>query len=672
MKAFELYFNPKSKKNLVFETFCFEPETAREKELGSLYLAGLITGADPNNEGLIGELATLIKTGYYQQADVSAENAFKTILKEANDMLSSITLRDPSFSVNFFALNSKGDELNFSQFGEKINTVFYQNGKLAKAGSGRSAGSASFKNIISGEIKPKDCIIVLSEDIFRFLLEKNILEKIASAENFQKAERVISKFKKETSSLSGFCLILYPEEASSPQKIVPQFGRTNKGLPSIPSIFRPIFKLNFDFLPLSLSKFSLGRAEKADLKNIPAGKPKPINAMILYGRTKEFLERLKSSCKKTPGWLWTQRKNFLSVVLLVLILLAGSFMSQAENKKKLDTALKEINQVEQKMVRADSLLSQKKTQEADILLQEALDQISLKIGKSKTANKEAEQLKSNIEERLFSINKFEKNSQFETLYEFPAGKGNLIPGNMVYQNDNFYLFNQLSGKLSVYNSQEKSYQYFSYPENISFADVFGKDQIIFLDSKNQLVLFRGKEFQDLGPISMPYEETFLESFKIFKNNLYFLSYDSAEKSPQKEIFKYDYLENFKWDGPKIWLDNASKEAVSIGIDGMVWVLNDNNSIKSYYSGLFQNEIRIDIFPRPQAISKILSPSISSYLYLLEPSQKRIIVLDKNGELIKQFQNDQWSGLLDFAVSPDGKTAYLLKSSSILKVPLNYK
>jgi len=676
MKAFELYFNPKSKKDLAFETFCFEPETAREKELGSLYLAGLITGADPSNEDLLGELATLIKTGYYQQTEADAENALKEILKQANDLLSSLVSKDPSSSINFFALSSKGNEINFSQFGGKINTVFYQNGKLAEAGNGRVAGNASFKNTISGKIEPKDCVLILSEDIFKFLLKKNILEKIASAGSFQKAERAISKFKKETSSLSGFCLLLYPEETASPQKIVPQFGRIKNKLPSITNILRSISRLNFNNLQLSLPKFpkparTEKTADKLDKKISFSDKPAAINMAILYGWIKKKFEGLQIFCKKTPGWLWIQRKNVLSVIFLVLILFAGSFMSQAENKKKLDTALKEINQAEQKMVQADSLLSQKKTQEANILLQEALDQISLKISKSKTANKEAEQLKSDIEKRLFLINKFEKNVPFETLYDFPTGKGILIPGNMIYQNGSFYLSNQLSGKLSVYNSQDKTYQSFSYSDNISFADAFGKDQIIFLDSQNRLVLFRGKEFQDLGPISMPYKETFLQSFEIFKNNLYFLGYDSVEKSPQKEIFKYDYLENFKWDEPKTWLENASKEAVLIGVDGLVWVLGNDNSIKSYYSGLFQNEISINIFPRPKAISKMLSLSSSSYLYLLEPSQKRIVVLDKNGELIKQFQNDQWSGLLDLAISPDGKTAYLLKNSSILKVPLNY-
>ena len=665
MNAFELYFNPRAKKNLVFETFCFEPETAREKELGSLYLAGLIRGVEPGNEDLLDELATLIKTGYYQQTDAGsdAETAFKAILKQGNELLSNLASKDPSSSISFFALNSKENELNFSQFGGRINTVFYQNGKLAEAGGGRPDENASFKNMISGKISPKDCILVLSEDIFQFLLKKDALKNIASAGEFRKAEKIISKFKKETSSLSGFCLFLYPEEDRSPQKITPDFSRISNKIPSLGALKLVLKRFK---LP-----FSTGKKPKQGKTAFRSAKPTTIDAASVWRRIKGTVLSLRNAFNDAPKWLWTERKNASIVVLLILVLIAGWFISQTSNKEKLDTALKEINNAEQKMVQADSLSNRGKTQEANLLLQEALSQISLKISKSNTADKEAKQLKSEIEERLFLINKLERGTPFETVYEFPSGKGSLIPGNMIYQNGNFYLFNQLSGKLSVYDPQEKSYLSFSHSDNISFADSFGKDQIIFLDSQNRLILFRGKEFQDLGQITMPHEKTFLESFKVFKNNLYFLSYDSAEKSPKKEVIKYDYLGNFEWDGPKTWLEKAPEEAVSIGIDGLVWVLGDNNSVKSYYSGIFQNEIKIKIFPAPQAISKILSFSNSSYLYLLEPAQKRIIILDKNGELVKQLQNDQWEGISDFAVSPDGKTAYLLlsKASSILKVSL---
>lgn len=669
MNAFELYFNPKAKKNLVFETFCFEPETPQEKELGSLYLAGLIRGVEPGNEDLLGELATLIKTGYYQQtdADSDAETAFKTILKQGNELLLNLASKDPSSSISFFALNSKGNDLNFSQFGGRINTVFYQNGKLAEAGGGRPDENASFKNMISGKISPKDCILVLSEDVFQFLLKKDALKNIASAGEFRKAEKIISKFKKETSSLSGFCLFLYPEEDRSPQKIIPSFSQISKKIPSL-NILKLVSKLDLKRFKLPFPAGQKLREGKAAFRS---AKPTAIDASSVWRKIKVAVWSLRNTFNDAPEWLWTKRKNTSIVVLLVLVLIAGWFMSQASKKEKLDTALKEINNAEQKMVQADSLSSRGKDQEANLLLQEALSQISLKISKSNAADNEAKQLKSEIEERLFLINKLERDTPFETVYEFPSGKGSLIPGNMIYQNGNFYLFNQLSGKLSVYDPQEKSYLSFSHSDNISFADSFGKDQIIFLDSQNRLILFRGKEFQDLGQIPMPHEKTFLESFKIFKNNLYFLSYDSAEKSPKKEVIKYDYLGNFEWDGPKTWLEKAPEEAVSIGIDGLVWVLGDNNSVKSYYSGIFQNEIKIDIFPTPQAISKILSFSNSSYLYLLEPAQKRIIILDKNGELVKQLQNNQWEGISDFAVSPDGKTAYLLlsKASSILKVSL---
>lgn len=651
MKAFELYFNPKARKNIFFETFCFDPETASEKKLGSLYLAGLISGGEPEDATLIGELATLIKSTYYQTED-DPESALRAILKQGNKLILDLAPKSPS-SLSFFVLGSKEEQINFSCFGGRIGVFFCQNGKISEAEGGRIAKEAGFKNIISGRLSPGDRILIASEEMIEFFSQEKILEKIVCAENFRKVEKIISKFKKKTSSLSGFCLFLYSDDKGRDRKIFPLAG--------VKKPFAP--KLSFSGLPhLKIPSLPDSIKKSASLLG-----DKPFSAGIPDFR--KIANKVKSAFNKTPAWFLSNRKNIFIVSLLIVILIAGWFLSQGTKKEKIDASLKEINRAEQKMVQADSLLAQGKTKEANLLLQEALDQISAEAQKNGFAEKEAEELKTEIETKLFSANKFEKNAEFEILYEFPEGKGILIPGNMLYQNGNFYLFNQLSNKISVYNSQEKSYKSFSHSNNISFADIFGKDQIMILDSKNKLVMFRGEEFQDLGPASLPYEKTFLDSFRVFRNNLYLLGYDSAEKTPKKKIFKYGYAGNSEWEYPEIWLDNAPKESVAMGIDGLVWILEENGSIKSYYSGLFQNEIAVNIYPRPQTISKISAFSNSSYLYLLEPNQERIIIIDKNGELIKQLQNDQWSGILDFAISQDGNTAYLLKASSILKVPL---
>jgi len=108
-------------------------------------------------------------------------------------------------------------------------------------------------------------------------------------------------------------------------------------------------------------------------------------------------------------------------------------------------------------------------------------------------------------------------------------------------------------------------------------------------------------------------------------------------------------------------------AKSLAVDGSVWLLAKNNSLSRYYTGRLQEEISLEIFPEAKEFKKIFTSSALPYLYLLEPAQKRIIILDKKGQIIKQFQSQKFDNLLDFAVSEDGKTIYLLNGLKLYKI-----
>lgn len=656
MEAYELHFNPKTKKELAFETFCFEPETAREKKLGSLYLAGLISGEDEAGLEIIFELAALIKNQYYRPENTDAEAAFKEALKQANSLLAGINLKESS-SISFFALGSKENELNFSRFGDAVKAVFYQKGKISEMDGNARNKSPAFKNIVSGKLEMNGSMMILSSDVLDFFSEKKLLEKLTLEKESKGIQKALDKFKKETGSLSGFCLFLRPRQADLSKKIKLNGTEGKKPLPFLSGLEKMSSKISLPSFSLPANRwrrFSLPRI--ADLN--PA-----------IAKLKNKTLSLKENFGQLPRWSGRRRKDIASVAFLALIFLAGFFMSQAEKKKELDAALKEIKQVEQMMSRADLLAGQDKGRDANLILQEALDRISLEIRKSQAAGREAEALGNKIREKLYTINKVESNASFETVLELSENKTTLIPNNILYQNEKFYLFNSVSGKLLVYDIKDRSGETFSSQNNLAFGKIFGKDQIVFIDSQNQIVLFRSDNFQTPGSIAFPHPGTELQSFETFKNNLYLLGYDLDNKDFPKEIIKYGYLGNFKWEGPQTWLEKTPKDTVSIAADGLLWLLNSGGSIKSYYGGQFQNEISLKIFPYLKSISKILAPSALSSLYLLEPGQKRIIILDKDGEIVKQLQNDQWTNLLDFAVAPDGRTIYLLNETSILKVDL---
>jgi len=151
----------------------------------------------------------------------------------------------------------------------------------------------------------------------------------------------------------------------------------------------------------------------------------------------------------------------------------------------------------------------------------------------------------------------------------------------------------------------------------------------------------------------------------YLSNLYFLDKKTCE------IIKYSLLGGKNWGSPKKWIKDKGfcSEPKSMIVDGSVWILNGDNSILRYYSGSFQETIIPDFFPFPENITQIKTKIDIPYLYLLEPVKNRVVIIDKKGKIIKQFQSQKFDNLKDLDISSDGKTIYLLNSSTIYKLKL---
>ena len=88
MQSFEFLFNPNSP-YAVYDTFCFEPENEKEKKLGNLYIAGELKNSLPQKRHFLSSLANIIKKEYYGNYNTSPEESFKKSLEKANEFLSS-------------------------------------------------------------------------------------------------------------------------------------------------------------------------------------------------------------------------------------------------------------------------------------------------------------------------------------------------------------------------------------------------------------------------------------------------------------------------------------------------------------------------------------------------------------------------------------------------------
>ena len=107
----------------------------------------------------------------------------------------------------------------------------------------------------------------------------------------------------------------------------------------------------------------------------------------------------------------------------------------------------------------------------------------------------------------------------------------------------------------------------------------------------------------------------------------------------------------------------------MAIDGSIWIINKENKIDRYYVGKWQEILELNIFPEIEKPEKIYTSPALSYIYLLEPEKKRLIIIDKAGNIIKQFISEKFDNLKDFIVSENGKTIWLLNSSKVYQINL---
>lgn len=115
-----------------------------------------------------------------------------------------------------------------------------------------------------------------------------------------------------------------------------------------------------------------------------------------------------------------------------------------------------------------------------------------------------------------------------------------------------------------------------------------------------------------------------------------------------------------------------RDALSITIDGSVFVGTSSGKILKYHLGDKTDFAPGRVEPALKSITRILAPAESAYLYLLVPETKRVVVLIKEtGALAAQYTSPAFDALSDIVVDESKKTVYLKNGTAVFAVPLGH-
>jgi len=707
MQVFEFHFNPGDKNRLIFDSFCYIPENIYEKRMGGIFMLAELKSPLPHNYKLLEKTASAVKKEFYLKFHRTHEQALKESLKRGNEVLSAEVAKENTDwlgNLNFAIISLKNFDLNFTKIGA-IKMFLLRGPHVIDIGSKLDSQEIEpyplkiFNNIVSGRLAENDIILLFSEAIFPAL--KNIINEIAEILPFDenKLKNFIKTKEKELADISGAFIVInvikQPATLRRP-KIIFQREAEKFQMGQALSPILQYSKKSTAFLrniPILIT-FFLKKYKKAPSpepippKNSPVKikvkveehKPKSKNKLPSF-KIPSFrfnLPALRAPTLKIPTLklpVFNLRKNniifrkkFLPILLFLSLLAVGFMIFQGQEKQKQKEYLLSLQTIREKVSQAENFMILKDTnsdakKQALLLLSAAWDEIIPATKLSGQIKVEALSLKEIIDNDLKVLNNLVKVEEPELVFEF--NKQEFIPQKIIYDEKNLYLFSPYVQNIFKID-ENKNGQIVRENQKFSKASADESGHVFLFAKPDILTLIENSQINEKITLKLPYSGFNPIDFTTFKGSAYFLDAETAE------IIRYlSPLTNNK-ENPLKWLRSDVQKplgAKSLAVDGSVWALDKDNNFLRYYAGNLQQTIIPSVFPEIKSFSKILIPFGSPHIFALEPAQNRVVIFDKQGKVIRQFESEKFDSLLDFAVSQKENTIWLLNAQRVYKINL---
>ncbi|HEX7018250.1 MAG TPA: hypothetical protein VF209_05085 [Patescibacteria group bacterium] len=164
------------------------------------------------------------------------------------------------------------------------------------------------------------------------------------------------------------------------------------------------------------------------------------------------------------------------------------------------------------------------------------------------------------------------------------------------------------------------------------------------------------------------EQVQTASLLAFFNDTYYIV------SPEKQnIFRYRPNEEDEYEIAVGWVKAGQaidfNQALSFHIDGDIWVSTKEGQLLRYNSGEQQDFTPTGVSTPFEHAVWLVTDENKENIYVLEPDNKRLVVLTKDGTFLKEIQSSSLLTATGLAVNEDETKAYVISGSLVYELPL---
>ncbi len=359
----------------------------------------------------------------------------------------------------------------------------------------------------------------------------------------------------------------------------------------------------------------------------------------------------------------SKKKLILMGAIIILIgFTANVLIMNYQKKAKLqkENYEKIIGTIDEKKTEYDLLSIYKDEKLANEKLKEISDLISELPQKTSEQKKKYDEILNNFTETLNKVWQINSIKDPKIITEF-----GFYPEKIIKFNDFIIGFGKDSKDIEKYNLKNDKKELIGKESSYTNINTFEKyNNLVYgLDSNNKANAIDLTN-NTINKIDINYHPNYKNAVDAvtYNDKIYILDPES------NQIYK-NTIKNNSIDKGEAWITDGSdiKNALSIAIDSNIYLGFNDGTIKMFYTGKTKTFTIMTINPIIKSINRIYTDKTINEIYILDSQTKRIIIINKKGEMIKQYYFPTLNKLDNFTIDGANKTIYLQSENKIIEI-----